>query len=394
MVPTVTAGRVTMCGMADDESLASRVVTLILVTGEGEVLGAMPPFAVGTPWWQEVSEFADEARPVLRLLWVEGREVTYLAETSVPVAGLRAVEVDLGPDPRRAPYAEVGGPAASLAWARGVLGPVTAHQQRTWNLSAIWRLDRDGRTVAWLKQVPSFFGHEPAALRLVDSLAPGLVPPLIAAGADGRMLLAHVDGSDRYGGDADLCERIASAFHPVQVAAASNKSYLSEIPDGRIELELVRRVAAPFFDTIDGLGELVDELPERLEAIDECGLPDTLVHGDLHPGNVRTDDTGRLTIMDWGDCVIGHPALDILRLTEGLDAPEPVIERWAYRWKQAQPGSEPLRSARLMRPIAALRFAVVYAGFLDRIEPAEWPYHRDDVPACLSAAVSASIVKG
>src|SRR3954469_7542772 len=87
------------------EEVSSRIVTLVLVTGDGEVLGAMPPFEVGTPWWQEVSEFADEARPVLRLLSVEGSEVTYLAETSVPVA-VRAVRVDLGPEPRRAPYAE------------------------------------------------------------------------------------------------------------------------------------------------------------------------------------------------------------------------------------------------------------------------------------------------
>jgi len=247
--------------------------------------------------------------------------------------------------------------------------------------------------VAWLKQVPSFFGHEPAALRLVDAVAPGLVPPLIAAGPEGRMLLAHVDGADRYGGDADLCARIAEAFHPVQVALA-DKSDLPEIPDGRIDAERVRRVAAPFFDTIDGLEQLIDELPDRLKAIDECGLPRTLVHGDLHPGNVRTDENGRLTIMDWGDCAIGHPAVDILRLTERLDAPEPVIEGWACRWTRARPGSRPMRAAQLMRPIAALRFAVVYAGFLDAIEPAEWPYHCDDVPACLSAAVGASIVKG
>ena len=371
--------------------MSSRIVTLVLITGAGELLGAMPPFEVGTPWWQEVSEFADEGRPVLRLLSVDGRNVTYLAETSVPVAGLRTVDVELGPDPRRAPYAEVGGPGASLAWARGVLGPVRAEQQRTWNLSAIWRLGRDGRTVAWLKQVPSFFGHEPAALRLVESIVPGLVPPLIAAGPDGRMLLTHIEGADQYGGDADLCDRIAEAFHPVQVATAHQPD-LPDIPDGRIDAERVRRVAAPFFDTIDGLAELIDELPERLKAIDECGLPTTLVHGDLHPGNVRTDDGGRLTIMDWGDCTIGHPAIDILRLTEGLEAPDPVIERWAYRWKKAQPGSDPMRAARLMRPVAALRFAVVYAGFLDRIEPSEWPYHCDDVPACLSAAVRESIV--
>ncbi|WP_030438736.1 phosphotransferase family protein [Actinoplanes subtropicus] len=132
-------------------------------------------------------------------------------------------------------------------------------------------------------------------------------------------------------------------------------------------------VTGDFFATTDGLERLSDELPERLEAIGECGLPDTLVHGDLHPGNARTDDAGRLTIMDWGDCVIGHPAVDILRLTEGLAAPEPVLEGWAYRWRRERSGSEPLRAAQLMRPIAALRLAVVYAGFLDAIEPAEWP---------------------
>ena len=113
------------------------------------------------------------------------------------------------------------------------------------------------------------------------------------------MLLAHVDGTDRYGGDAELCDRIAEAFHPVQVSLA-DKLDLSGIPDGRIDAERVRRVAAPFFDTIDGLAELIDEVPA----------------------------------------------------------------------------------------------AVVYAGVLDAIEPSEWPYHADDVPACLTAAVGASIVRG
>jgi hypothetical protein len=36
-------------------------------------------------------------------------------------------------------------------------------QQRTWNLSAIWRLDT-GYGPVWLKQVPRFFAHEPAVL--------------------------------------------------------------------------------------------------------------------------------------------------------------------------------------------------------------------------------------
>ncbi|MFF5294624.1 phosphotransferase family protein [Paractinoplanes globisporus] len=372
----------------------TRVVTLVLVSPAGEVFGALPPFEVGTPWRQEVSEFATADRQILRLLEASGDQVTYLAETASPPAGLLPVTVDLAPHPRRAPYAEVGGPAASLAWARGVLGPVTAHQQRTWNLSAIWRLDDGDRTVAWLKQVPSFFAHEPAALRLVGAVAPGLVPALIADGADGRMLLAHVEGADRYGAGAGLCAQIAEAFHPVQLALAGDAELAATVPDGRIDIARVRRVAEPYLDKIDGLGDLLDELPGRLAAVDDCGLPDTLMHGDLHPGNTRTDDAGRLTIMDWGDCTLGNPAFDILRLTERLDTPDPVIEQWAYRWKKARPGTDPLRVAQLLRPVAALRGAVTYAAFLDAIEPSEWPYHAADVPDCLEAAVAASIVMG
>ncbi|GAA2653718.1 phosphotransferase family protein [Paractinoplanes durhamensis] len=369
----------------------NRTVTLVVVDPSGALLGQLPPFEVAAPWWQDVSEFGREDRPVLRLLHGDepgppGGHVTYLSETSDRPGGLLPAEVDLAPHPHRAAYAEAGGPTASVAWARAALDrPVTAHQRRTWNLSSIWRFDgSDGEPVAWLKQVPSFFAHEPAALALVAEVAPDLVPPVIAVGAEGRMLLPHVKGEDRYGAGPELCDRIAEAFHPAQTALA--KSDLSEIK-GRFDPKRVRNVAEPYFDKIDGLAALVDDLPARLAAADECGLPDTLVHGDLYPGNVRTDAAGHLTILDWGDCIVGNPAFDILRLTDDLDDPEPVLDAWAYRWAKSVPGSRPQRAVELLRPVAALRNAVAYADFLDRIEPSEWPYHARDVPESLAAAL-------
>jgi len=374
-----------------------RTVTVVFVDPANRVLGARPPVEVGTPWWQEVSEFAGEWQ-VLRLLHGDspsppGGHVTYLAETTTPPPGLRPVTLELRPHPRRAAYAEVGGPSASIAWALGRLPGTTAHQKRTWNLSAIWRLDgADGEPVAWLKQVPGFFGHEPEALRLVERVAPGLVPPLLAAGPHGRMLLGHVPGDDRYGAGPDLCARVAEAFHPVQAHFADHPGELRAIPDGRLDAARFAAVAEPFYDSVDGLAALVEALPKRFAEVGECGVPDTLVHGDLHPGNVRTGPGGRLTILDWGDCVIGHPAFDILRLTGQLDDPGALVRDWAYRWQRTVPGSEPQRAYRLLRPVAALRAAAVYAAFLDAIEPSEWPYHAADVPTCLTAAVDASIV--
>lgn len=389
-------------------------MTLVLLDDTGVLLGALPPFTVPMPWWQEVSDVVAAVRArdgldvqVLRLLDgagdgrpAAGGRVTYLAQVcGRPAVAVEPADPDLSPHPRRAAYARPGAPAASVGWATDALAALgtpgaVAIQQRTWNLSAIWRLDAGGAPVAWLKQVPRFFGHEPAALSLVAGYAPGLVPPLLAAGDEGRMLLAHVPGEDRHDAGADVCARIAEAFHPVQARFAGRIDDLlgAGLPDGRLSAEPLRRVAEPYLDTVDGLRDLIAGLPRRLDAVAACGLPDTLVHGDLHPGNTRFDGD-RPVILDWGDATAGHPAHDILRLTGGLadaDAAA-LIADWAARWRADAPGCDPERAVELMRPVAALRSAVVYAGFLAAIEPAEWPYHASDVPEQLGAAVAAAL---
>ncbi|RBI96709.1 aminoglycoside phosphotransferase family protein, partial [Micromonospora provocatoris] len=76
---------------------------------------------------------------------------------------------------------------------------------------------------------------------------------------------------------------------------------------------------------------MLDGLDHRLRQVGDCGLPDTLVHGDLHPGNVRGDD-GHRTVIDWADSFVGHPAFDILRLTEWADLPFDEVCRLAAEW--------------------------------------------------------------
>jgi hypothetical protein len=390
----------------------TRTVSLLLTDQRGVLLGALPPFDVVTPWWQEVAEVVARVSgadiTVLRLLHGDqpappGGHVTYLASCVTPPPGLIPVVFEDEPHALRAPYAEVGGPAASLAWAAGALDRIgltgcVPVQQRTWNLSAIWRFDLpDGTPAAWLKQVPSFFAHEPAVLRLVDAVSPGLVPYVLAAGDQGRTLLAHVPGEDRYGAGPSLQAEVVAAFQPVQAHFASRLHELAGLPDHRIDPARIADVTKPYLSEISGLGALLDGLPARLDAVAGCGLPDTLIHGDLHPGNVRTlshgdrhpgdvraggDGDGATVIVDWGDAGIGNPAFDILRLTED----EGVLRDWAARW----PGADALRAVELLRPVAALRDAVTYAGFLASIEPSEWPYHAADVPDALRRAVAQS----
>jgi hypothetical protein len=337
---------------------------------------------------------------VLRLLATErprphGGAVTYLAECADVPDDLIPACPDLAPHPLRAAWAHPGGPAASVRWAVDALTglgrhPVTADQQRSWNLSAIWRLHGPWGT-AWLKQIPPFFAHEAAVLRWLGAVTPDRVPVLLAA-ADGRLLMAHAPGEDCYdAGPAEVAGQLDD-LHTLQLAALGHVDTLVAlgVPDRRGP-----NLAAPLLDVarrygadVPDLDHLVAGLPERLAAVAACGLPDTLVHGDFHAGNARSDGTVR-TLIDWGDSFVGHPAFDVITLTAG--APDdPLIARWAAAWRRAVPGCAPEEAARLLRPVAQLRDAAVYAAFVDAIEPSEQPYHRADIADGLRRAVAAA----
>jgi hypothetical protein len=375
----------------------------------GELAGELGPFEVPQPWWQDASDVVAViqeryAIPVdlLRLLTAErarphGGAVTYLAQARAPIhrtlapvdpALVALIDRD---EPQRAPYARPGGPLASLAWAAEVVGPVTAVQLRTWNLSTIWRLEAE-RGVYWLKQLPGWLRCEPAALRWFAEELPELAPPVVALGDEGRELLADVPGHDHYAAELSTRLLIAEQAHRFQVAAlaATDRLLADGIPDRRgPALTAWIRATLAGWVTQAGAMEAIDTLEQRMAAVADCGLPDTLGHGDAHPGNTRGDGE-RLVFLDWSECYLGHPAFDALGLV--ADAPPTqagvVLDAWARQWRQLVPGCDPARALTLLRPVAALRAAAVYAEFVANVEPTERRYHEGDVPEMLAAAVT------
>lgn len=378
------------------------MVTLVLCTRDGQVLGALEPFEATMPYWQDLRDVTAGARArhgievtVLRLLEHQlpfpGGPVTYLAEFDGPTpAGLRAWPGDpTAPEPLRLPYAAPGGPAADVQWATAALAglgiAVTGppQQLRTWNLSAITSIPTV-QGPAWLKCVPPFFGHEGA---LMQRLGPVDVPEVLAT--DGaRILLRDVPGEDHYGAGLDLRLRLVGLLHRIQRAQIPDVDTLLAmgLPDWR-EDGLGRWAAHAVDQAAPGLGRddraaldsLLGTWSGRFAALAECGVPDTLVHGDLHPGNSRGDGT-RLVILDWGDSGVGHPLLDQPALLEDVAPADAAALRaqWAALWRTAVPGCDPDRAAELLAPVAAIRHAAVYQNFLDRIEPDERVYHALD----------------
>lgn len=391
-----------------------RTAELVLVTADGKPLGVLPPVPVATPWWQEVEPVVQAARQhhgveiiVLRLIHAErddphGGRVTYLAELVDPAAELRAAVPWTGrleDHPLRHPFARPGGPSADLAWARSILAgrglrptapPV---QVRTWNLSSLWRISVAGQT-AWLKVVPPFFAHEGAVLRLLSD-AP--VPRLLGHEV-GRMLLEEIPGQDLYRAALPFLTRMVDLLVDLQAPWRHRLPELLALglPDWRapalsgLIAAVVERTAGELSaEDRATLADFVGGLPARFAEVATCGLGDTLVHGDFHPGNVRGVE-GALSLLDWGDCGVGHPLLDQPAFLNAIanDAVDAVRAHWEARWREAVPRCDPGRAAELFAPIAAARQAVIYARFLDNIEPSEQRYHRADPAQWLARTAS------
>jgi hypothetical protein len=397
---------------------SSRLVTLVLCTRDAALLGALPPYEAAGPYWPQTADVVNGARQrhgldvtVLRLLTTErgltsGGAVTYLAEVADAAAGAAAVVSWAGRDPLaeqplRLAWARPTGPAIEVGWAlreldrlgRPATGP--PQQVRTWNLSTLWRLPTAAGAV-WLKVVPPFFGHEGG---LIARLDPTVVPPLLSF--DGpRCLLAELDGEDLDDGAGPYLLQMVDVLVGLQHSWSSRVEELLALglPDWRAAafVPLAERTIAGGAAELDSqtrsaLDGLLTGLGRRLQDVADCGVPDTLVHGDFHPGNARGFRHGQtlsVRLLDWADAGVGHPLLDQAaflqrRATPDLDA---VRAHWGRRWREAVPGCDPERAADLLRPVAAVRQASIYQMFLENIEPDERVYHRGDPARWLRAA--------
>ncbi|MFF3013390.1 aminoglycoside phosphotransferase family protein [Streptomyces sp. NPDC057939] len=389
------------------------------VTWRGEFLGVTRPFAVDVPWWSEVEPVVAHLHEalgvpvfVLRLLDVTGGDGARDGHVAYHVEALRrpqpgrlerrppdgsAPSALTGADELRAPWATPEGLRDLLGWATGELtdagraptGP--AEQRRTWNLAGLFRFPT-ARGPVWLKATPAFAADEAAVIAAFARYDAGLVPRVVAA-AERRILLEHLPGADCHEPGPETVTGAVSRLVAAQAAWARRT------PDRPLWLRDRRGslLAARIGELLDGeagrelsRGERAStrELVARWPLLAECGLPDTVVHGDFHPGNWRSDG-GPPVVVDFADAHWGNPVLDGLRAYDYLPASvRPVAVRaWAEAWQRHLPGCRPLRALALAEPLAHLAYALRYQEFLDGIEASERIYHLGDPAAVIRHAL-------
>jgi Phosphotransferase enzyme family len=228
------------------------------------------------------------------------------------------------------------------------------------------------------------------------------VPPVIATDPRRRWTLVGDAGAMlERGADVAIWEGLGRFLARLQVAFAGQEETLLSLgcPDRRLArflLELEDFVAPPGPPgppgqlprrPPDASAELLARLREALPrvrracaALEAVGIPTTLVHGDLHGGNVAWRD-GEPVFFDWTDASLGHPFLDLITLWSDDPAAPPaphsirLREVYLEAWADYAPLARLREAFELGLALGALYQTLSYHRIISSIEPslgAEW----------------------
>lgn len=292
------------------------------------------------------------------------------------------------PHPLRVPWAYPGWQDGVLTWLSEVVGePITTVEPvRTWSLSCLVRANtKQGLVYFKATNLLPLFCNEPLVTQRLAERFPGRVPlPLGIDPTRGWMALADFGPALK-----DLPE-CGGARDALRVLGELQRTCLGD--EARLlSLGLVDRRVAHFAQEVPLLlqdqtcvGELTDEERAALYAIDWkarlswlAELPNSLVHGDPHTGNVAPTATG-FQLFDWSDASVAPPWMDLLDLLFNDNLHE-ASALWAAH--AAALGIEvPWET---LAPLVALYHSVSYRHIAQGIEPTVGHEHGGIIPFLL-----------
>jgi hypothetical protein len=315
-------------------------------------------------------------------------------------------------DPLRAPWTRTGWYERACAWIERALAeaqlppPTQIVQHRHWGISAVMRVET-GEGRYWFKALFDHFRHEPSVTAFIAELAPSMTAAVVASEtAEGWMLLEDLPGDvipDEHGHGAayEHLARLQSIAHGREqelLTAGCARRPLIEIPG-----ELANVLDDPMFGEwlpVDSAraARIVDWLVDAVAKVEQLGLPDVLVHGDFHPGNVRLVGD-RLVIFDWSDAAIAKPFVDVITWATWLPhdpgARDALWQSFADGWAEVLPRATWMELRSTLEGIAGAYHVVSYAGIVRSLDRLRRPEHAGglaDFFKFLDGAVSDAVL--
>jgi aminoglycoside/choline kinase family phosphotransferase len=264
-------------------------------------------------------------------------------------------------------------------------------QYKHWSLSALLRVETNkGRVFFKISNKFPLFAHEPKIMEKLSQVFPKFVPPPLAVENDARWMLMEDYGTMAFESEPskELFARLAQDYAKLQQSTSSPEMHKTLEESGCFNRRLAileSQIASVFLDEKSYASLEAEEMlawkasqPKLIalcQALGNYNIPNTLVHGDFHAGNVafRGDE---VLIFDWTDACISHPFFDIpvyLDYNEG-DADE-LRKAYLSEWLAYEP-MERLEEAYLLAELGAMLHQLVsYQGIHNGVEAdqkADW----------------------
>jgi hypothetical protein len=335
------------------------------------------------------------------LVSADAAEGEWVTDFDEPVAKAARIHLALPEDhPVTPAWTKPGWYAEALGWiddrlnAAGSPRTGVPVQVRSWGLSNVLRCPTAAGSVyfkalahsstikpARADSPPLLFAHEPRLLRHLSDERPGqVVAPLAINEERAWMLLPDLGPA--------LAEQedLAVWTEAIGAHARLQRSYAGS-PDRLLEFGCVDRRLAVLETEIDrllGANPLTarldhaerDQLPARApqlrKAITELasiGIPETLLHGDLHPGNLAVRD-GRVLAFDWTDAALTHPFFDLVTFggeQVPLSTDPRVKDAYLAEWEQYATPADLRRALALAEELGALHQTMTYLHLVDSV---------------------------
>lgn len=255
-------------------------------------------------------------------------------------------------------------------------------QLKVWALSSVLRQETDNGDV-YLKAVMDHHSAEPRITAKVAELFPELAPKVLATEpAQGWLLLEAFQGEMLDEADPRAQHEVFRRYSSLQLESVAYKDVFLEAGCADRGLDKLKEIIPWLFSESIELHRLTPEErdgllkrePSILEMLDElaaCGIPETLVHGDIHSGNIFAEGDS-FTIFDWTDASWSHPFFDIaLQYSWDRSAKErgPLVEAYLKPWLQRYDEPAVRRAFTLADALSPLFYAQNHEGIYRGLEP-------------------------
>lgn len=259
---------------------------------------------------------------------------------------------------------------------------------KSWGISCVLRVPTNSGNL-YLKEASTLplFCNEPVVTNELKKLFPEHIPTVFSINSERQwMLLADFGEPISRSSSVNVKKDVYRLLAQIQIKSVEHIDSLLNVGclDRRLE-KLASQIDDLFIDEntllqlnqteIQQLQALAPHLKNLCSQLADYKIPQTLVHGDLHLGNVALYNDKYL-LFDWTDSCIAHPFFDMFlfyfrRNYNSLSPVKAVRDEYLNQWTIYESKSRVLEAWKLAKPLCALHHGVTYQYISDCLETRE-----------------------